>query len=59
MNTKANNLYALAISNEDEEIWGVLIIDNVKEGKRSFKEELRDVVADYAKIFCFTLSTVK
>ena len=59
MNTKANNLYALAISNEDEEIWGVLIIDNVKEGERSFKEELRDVVADYAKIFCFTLSTVK
>ncbi len=59
MNTKANNLYALAISNEEEEIWGVLIIDNVNDGKRSFKEELKDVIENYAKIFCFTLSTVK
>lgn len=27
MNTKANNLYALAITNDEEEIWGVLIIE--------------------------------
>lgn len=59
MNTKANNLYALAITNEEEEIWGVLIIDNVGKDARSFKAELEPVIEKYAKIFCFTLSTVK
>ena len=59
MNTKANNLYALAITNEEEEIWGVLIIDNVDKNPRSFKVELESVIEKYAKIFCFTLSTVK
>lgn len=59
MQTRANNLYALAITNDEEKIWGVLIIDNVNESPRSFKEELADVVEDYAKIFCFTLATVK
>ena len=59
MNTKANNLYALAITNDDEEIWGVLIVDNVGSTARSFKTELESVIEKYAKIFCFTLSTVK
>lgn len=59
MKTRANNLYALAITNEEENIWGVLIIDNVNDSERSFKNELADVVEDYAKIFCFTLATVK
>ena len=59
MNTKANNLYALAITNDEEEIWGVLIIDNVGETPRFFKAELESVIEKYAKIFCFTLSTVK
>ena len=59
MNTKANNLYALAITNEEEKIWGVLIIDNVGKTSRSFKTELEPVIEKYAKIFCFTLSTVK
>lgn len=59
MKTRANNLYALAITNDEEKVWGVLIIDNVNDSPRSFKEELADVVEDYAKIFCFTLATVK
>lgn len=59
MNTKSNNLYALALTNKDEEIWGVLIIDNVGKNPRSFKTELEPVIEKYAKIFCFTLSTVK
>lgn len=59
MNTRANNLYALAITKENEEIWGVLIIDNVGETPRSFKSEMQSVIDKYAKIFCFTLSTVK
>lgn len=59
INKRANNIYAVAISNENEEIWGVLIIDNISDNPRSFKEELKDVIGDYAKIFCFTLSTIK
>lgn len=59
IHTRANNIYAVAITNEDERIWGVLIIDNVSDKPKSFKEELKNVIEDYAKIFCFTLSTVK
>ena len=59
MKTRANNLYALAITNDEEKVWGVLIIDNVNDSPRSFKDELANVVEDYAKIFCFTLATVK
>lgn len=59
MNTKANNLYALAITDEHEKIWGVFIIDNVDDNPRSFKNELGDIIENYAKIFCFTLSTIK
>ncbi len=58
MNTKANNLYAIAITDKNQAVWGVLIIDNVGD-KRSFKEELTPVIEKYAKIFCFTLSIVK
>lgn len=59
IHARANNIYAVAITNEDERIWGVLIIDNVSDKPKSFKEELKNVIEDYAKIFCFTLSTVK
>ena len=59
MNTRANNLYAVALTDKEEKMWGVFVIDNVGNTRRDLKMEIEPFIDKYVKIFCFTLSTIK
>lgn len=59
MNTKANNLYAIPIFNENQRIWGVMVIDNDSNERISYKEKLDSHIAMYQKIFSYTLQILK
>ncbi len=59
MNTRANNLYAVALTDKEEKMWGVFVIDNVGNTRRNLKMEIEPFIDKYVKIFCFTLSTIK
>lgn len=59
MNTIANNLYAVPIFLEDQNIWGVMMIDNDSEERISYKELLDQHIANYQKIFSYTLKILK
>lgn len=59
MNTKANNLYAIPIFYEDQQIWGVMMIDNDSCEKISYKEKLDGHIAKYQKIFSYTINILK
>ena len=59
MNTIANNLYAVPIFLEDQNIWGVMMIDNDSQEHISYKELLDQHIASYQKIFSYTLKILK
>lgn len=56
---RANNIYATPIINEQQHVWGVLIIDNDEPEVVSFKEKIEPVIERYIKIFVFTISHLK
>lgn len=55
----ANNLYAVPIALNDQSIWGVVIIDSIRDDSHNFKEELSEYMASYMKIINFSLSALK
>ena len=55
---RANNIYATPIIIE-QEIWGVLIIDNDENETVSFKRMIDPVIDRYIKLFVFTISHLK
>lgn len=59
MNTIANNLYAIPIFLEDQYIWGVMMIDNDSTEQISYRELLENYIANYQKIFSYTLKIFK
>lgn len=55
----ANNLYAVPIALNDQSIWGVVVVDSVRDEEHDFKEELKEYMASYMKIINFSLSALK
>lgn len=55
----SNNLYAVPVTQNDQSIWGVVIIDNNSKAKLSFKSRLDTYMSSYMKIINFTLSSLK
>ena len=56
---RANNIYATPIITEQQDVWGVLIIDNDEPNPVSFKKRIDPVIERYIKIFVFTISHLK
>ena len=56
---RANNIYATPIITEQQQVWGVLIIDNDEPHPVSFKTKIDSVIERYIKIFVFTISHLK
>ncbi len=55
---RANNIYATPIIIE-QEVWGVLIIDNDEPEVVSFKKKIDPIIDRYIKIFVFTINHLK
>ncbi len=55
---RANNIYATPIIIE-QEVWGVLIIDNDEQNEVSFKKKIDPVIERYIRIFVFTIAHLK
>lgn len=55
MNTVANNMYAVPIFDENQHIWGVMMIDNDSTETIHYKEKLENNIAGYQKMFTYTL----
>lgn len=59
MHRISNNLYAVPIALSDQSIWGVVVIDNVSNGKCDFEKDLATFMSSYMKIINFSLSSLK
>lgn len=55
MNTVANNMYAVPIFDENQHIWGVMMIDNDSTETIHYKGKLENNIAGYQKMFTYTL----
>lgn len=56
---RANNIYATPIIIDQQQVWGVLIIDNDEQQPVSFKKKIDPVIERYIKLFSYTISHLK
>jgi len=54
MHIRANNIYAIPIMNEDQSVWGVIVVDNNESKKTSLKQQLTPFIEQYIRIFNYT-----
>lgn len=59
LNRRSNNLYAIPLTSQDENVWGVMVIDNVGNQKLNFKKLIGNDIDKYQKIISLTLSSIK
>ena len=59
LNTIANNLLAIPLFEQNQKIWGVMMVDNDSEQKISYQDKLQEYLPDLQNIFSFTIKRLK